>query len=96
MSHIRKGYLPWIYVNYYTLWSAIGRIFGNPIKIEYSDSEISAKGSTLILFNLAGHFRIEMTEIGGDSAKCPHIRYLLVIAAKSGRRVRVKAVFSKV
>ncbi len=94
---MKTGYLPWIYVNYYTFLSAVRRFFGNNLKIEYRNSKIFVKGSEkLILFNLVKRFRIEMMEIPmkGGYAKCPFkIRYLMIIMAKAGKRVKVRAVF---
>ncbi|MCK4635196.1 MAG: hypothetical protein KAT37_04980 [Candidatus Aenigmarchaeota archaeon] len=97
---MKTGYLPWIYVNYYTFLSAVGRLFGNDLEIEYRNSKIFVKGSKkLILFNLTRHLRIEMVEISlkGKYVKCPFkIRYLMIIVAKSEKRVRLKAIFPKV
>ena len=94
---MKTGYLPWIYVNYYTFLSAMRRFFGNDLEIEYKNSKIFVKGSgKLILFNLGKRFKIEMAEIPlkGKYVKCPFkIRYLMIIVAKAGKRIKVKAVF---
>lgn len=90
--------MPWIHVNYYTFLSTIGRIFGKPrIEIQCQDSRIYAKGAEkIILFNLARRFMIEKEEFRGERARCPRVNYLLVIAAKSGKETKIKAVFPKV
>lgn len=97
---MKTGYLPWIYVNYYTFLSAVRRLFGNDLEIEYKDSKIyvNKEDSTVFLFNLVKRFGIEMAEIPlkGKYVKCPFkIRYLLIIVAKAGKRVKVRAVFSE-
>ncbi len=94
-----KGYKPWIYVNYCTLLSVAGRLSGRPgPDVKYEKGMIYSGAERLVLFNLAERFRIETAEIQteGKPVKCPfHVRHLIIIATKSGSRVRTKAVFPK-
>lgn len=91
---------PWLYVNYYTFLSTLGRLSRKPGPgVECRDRMIFTKADRLVLFNLAERFAIETAEIrpGGRPAKCPfRVKYLLVAAAFSGSRVRVTVFFPRV
>jgi hypothetical protein len=94
----KKGYWPWLYVNFYTLLSTLGRLARRDRpEIEFGDSGIYAKGADkLIFFNLVKRFRIEVAEIPvrKEIVRNPfRPEFLMIIVAKAGNRVRVKAIF---
>ncbi|UCG95077.1 MAG: hypothetical protein JSV92_03465 [archaeon] len=94
----RKGYRPWLYVNWYTLLSALGRLTRRSgAEIECRGSGIYAKDTDkVIIFNLIKRFRIEMAEVRirkGFARNPFRTEFLTIMVAKTGNRVRVKSVF---
>ena len=92
------GYLPWIYINCYTFLDALRRILGKQgPELNYRNSKIFVrKAEKVIIFNLRKFYKIEMTEFrGAGKIKCPDVKYLLIIVAKSRNGIRVKTIFPK-
>ncbi len=93
-----NGYIPWIYVNCYTFLSFLGFFRKRPV-LKYENRKARTDAREVVFFNLAERFRIEMREIPVKNgfAKSPfRVKHLLVMAAKTGKYVRVRAVFPEV